>query len=419
MLRRITLLATGVAALAVVLFAIPLGVIAGRGYVNDERLELQRQAVSAAAAVRGELGRPAPDVAPARTDLGVYDNRGRLRNGTGPAIGGADVRAALSGRESTSLRDDRVQVAAPVSDGDQVTGAVLLSRSLSSAHARANRAWLVLAAIGLLALALAALAARVLARRLTAPVNRLTATAKLIGDGDLTARAQRSGVPELDVLVGTLNAGTERVETLVARERRLSGEVSHQLRTPVAGLRLQLEAAQGTADPMTRAAVDRALLTLDRFDVTIREVIALARDLPGERALDLDALISGAEQRWHGVLAATSRPLRVVRERDLPARVAIAPAAAGQIIDVLVDNARAHGRGAVTIGIRRSRTAVAVDVTDDGPRLDTEPHELFGRRADGHGIGLAFARRLAQAEGARLLLSSREPPTFTLLIPVG
>jgi signal transduction histidine kinase len=96
------------------------------------------------------------------------------------------------------------------------------------------------------------------------------------------------------------------------------------------------------------------------------------------------------------------------------------PAAVRQILAVLVDNAATHGRGNVRLTVRDAGDAIAVDVADEGPSLTVPSSQLFARRgasASGHGIGLALARRLAEAEGGRLRLSASQPPTFTLLIP--
>ncbi len=90
------------------------------------------------------------------------------------------------------------------------------------------------------------------------------------------------------------------------------------------------------------------------------------------------------------------------------------------MLSVLVDNAVAHGQGTVTVAVREAADALAVDVSDEGPGISAPESVLFARRqgsGDGHGIGLALARRLAEAEGGRLGLTSPTPPTFTFLMP--
>ena len=116
-------------------------------------------------------------------------------------------------------------------------------------------------------------------------------------------------------------------------------------------------------------------------------------------------------------MAADGRPLRVEVTRPLP-RATTSFAAATQILDVLLDNAYRHGRGVVTVTVRDADDALAIDVANEEPALISDPQELFRRTSgDGNGIGLALARRLAEAEGGRLVLAATHPVRFTLLVP--
>src|SRR5581483_6476241 len=194
----------------------------------------------------------------------------------------------------------------------------------------------------LTAVLISALAATLLARRLIRPVDRLTAVAGKIGAGDLTARAEPSGVAEIDSLANTLNDSVERIEAMIGRERALSGEVSHQLRTPLSGLRLDLEAAARSVPPnehQTATDLAKALAAVDRLETTINDVISLARDLPVAQRVELVPLLESASTRWRGVLAASSRPLRISVDPTSPRQLQISLAAATQILDVLIDNA--------------------------------------------------------------------------------
>lgn len=429
--RRIVLLSAGTALVAVLLLAIPLGVLAGGSYLRGERLELDRVAASVAARARGDATGAPQRVDGNEIQLSVYNSARRRLSGPGPASAGTLVLAALTGRQADSTTDNAISVAVPVFNRDQVVAAVLLSASLDSVHDRTAEAWLTLGAMCIAAALVSALGARVVAARLIRPVNRLTDVAERIGAGDVSARAEASGIAELDTLAGTLNDSVQRLQDKIDHERAFSAEVSHQLRTPLSGLRLELErlqrllveatagSEQADVSPTALAAAASALAQTDRLDATITDVISLARDLPpAARDVALVDVLAAAEQRWREPFAANGRSLRVHADPELPDRVAISAAAAGQILDVLLDNAIVHGRGTVTVSARSTFDAVAIEVSDGGPELTLEAHELFGKRNSPHrGIGLPFARKLADAEGARLVLASARPATFRLAVP--
>ena len=276
-----------------------------------------------------------------------------------------------------------------------------------------------MAGLAAVALAGATLLARRQSRRLADPLVRLAAAAQTLGDGDFTVQAPPAGIAEIDAAGAALTRTAERLGELVGRERAFSADASHQLRTPLTGLRLRLETAlDGGGD--LRPAVVGALETADRLERTIDELLALARDAPSARTpADLPALLAELGASWHGPLAAAGRSLRLSVAPGLPGTRASA-AATRQILEVLLANATRHGAGPVTVIAREADTAVAVDVTDEGagvrPARGAVPPPY--RRAAGHGIGLALARALAEAEGGRLVLTRAAPaPVFTLLLP--
>ena len=88
---------------------------------------------------------------------------------------------------------------------------------------------------------------------------------------------------------------------------------------------------------------------------------------------------------------------------------------------MLIENSRVHGAGVVTVAARRAGPGVVVVVSDEGPGIDGDAAAIFRRRsptASGHGIGLALARSLAEAHGARLELTRARPAAvFTVALP--
>lgn len=432
---RINRLAVAVAAVAVVLFAVPLAVIAFAYLLSDERSELERAAEGAAisASAQLETGRPVTTLADEghqdpSAQLGLYDGAGRRILGVGPALADPIVRAAAANGVdeapiSGSVSDDLV-VAAAVAGSDS-PGAVPLTVRAATTDVEVYRP-LAVVGTGMLALAVlavitAAVLSRRLARHLTRPLEELAAASRRLGNGDFTARGPLVGLPEIDAVTRALAETADRIDLALARERAFSADASHQLRTPLAGLRFGLEAALETPEADAVPAIRAAIRAADRLQTTVEDLLDLARDTHrgGER-LDLDQLLTDTEETWRGPLAVAGRRLTLRRAADAPATSA-STGAVRQILTVLLDNALAHGGGEITLIARDATGALALDVTDEGPGVARQ-EQLFIRRATGatgRGIGLALARNLAEAEGGRLLLTHPAPTTFSLFLPAG
>ncbi len=411
------------AALAIGLFGVPLAVAVVVLFRADERGELDRVADTTAVRVAPDLaaGRVPTRLPPVQKDMrvAVYGLPGRRLLGAGPDAADGPVQQAVGGATAGGSDAGDFVVATPVTADNRVVGVVRAASPQSRVWLQAGLTWLAMAGLAAAAVAAAALLARRQSRRLADPLERLAAAAQTLGDGDFTVRLAPAGIPEIDAAGGALTKTAERLGDLVGRERAFSADASHQLRTPLTGLRLRLETAlDGDAD--LRGAVEGALTTADRLERTIDELLALARDAPHARTpADLPAVLAELESSWTGPLTAAGRSLDITLEPDLPGTRASA-AAVRHILDVLLANARGHGAGTVSVVVRAADTAIAVDVADQGPGV-AEPEQLFRRRTShgaGHGIGLALARALAEAEGGRLLLSRAGPgPVFTLLLP--
>jgi signal transduction histidine kinase len=410
----------GVTAAALLLFAIPLAVQIQRTYRDEALLRLQRDAVAATRGIDVSNSSDPVELPRSGDVVAVYDKSGRRIAGSGPARAEPYVQRSLArGSPTVSPGSGDLAVAVPLLSGERIVGAVRSERGDAAVRRRTIQAWLVLASTAAVVLALAALAAQLLGRRLTIPLERLGAAARRLGDGDFSAHGPRTGVSEIDAVSAALDSTAARLDDLVSRERSFSADASHQLRTPLAALRIELEAMElknGHSPPLSAA-----LTQVDRLQSTIDTLLAVARDTPrSDRRSNLSTLISDLVERWHGALAEHGRPLRV-RSAD---RDAIANASSGvvdQILDVLLDNACRHGQGAVEVSVRIRDSLIAVEVSDEGPGFAGDIELAFARRAAtsvDHGIGLALARSLAEAEGGRLDVSNSGPgPTITLLIP--
>jgi len=425
MRSRILFAIVALTTLAVAVFGVALALSLRRQYRQEAVLRLEREATRAAVDVRAdsagragtvELPRPAQG-----TELGLYAADGHLASGLGPPVSDAAVRSALLGRVSQTGEADGPVIAVPVFGAEGVTGALRAGRPESDIEGRVHRAWLAMLGLGGGAILLSAVIASGVSRRISRPVSALAGAATRLGQGDFSVRVGRSDVKELDALGHALDATAERLGQLVQRERAFSADASHQLRTPIAALRLRLESAQ--MDP--RANLERvnheALGDLDRLERTVGDLLALARDKPLDRdQLAIPALFEEIGASYHGLLAARGRPLRVDLRPPL-AQVRASTAAVRQVLHVLLGNALDHGAGAVTLRCRTAPGGMAMEVEDEGDGVVAEPESIFRRRSGGEagrGIGLALARSLAEAEGGRLHLVRAAPhPLFALVLP--
>jgi signal transduction histidine kinase len=422
---RIIGLAVSVSVLAILLFGVPLAVAVLQYALQVERSELERTANAVSITVAADVfdEKPIANIdAPRWVRVTVYDSDGDRLGGAGPPGNTPEVAEALAGRVGTGTEGGNLVVAAPVTHEDDVTGAVRAVVPRSAALQTVALVWGAMAALAALAVAAAWLVGRRQARRLARPLEELAVAARRLGEGDFSVRTRQGGIPEIDSVGSALNSTAGRLDDLLARERAFSADASHQLRTPLAGLRLRLEAALESPHQDLEPAIAASLVDADRLESTIDELLALARDRRADGAagtVDLRELLGEMSQEWRGRLALQGRGLEVTVEPGTPD-----PRASGgavrQILSVLVDNATTHGAGTVAVTVREATDAVAVDVSDEGAGVPESESALFARPADqrgGHGIGLALARRLAEAEHGRLELTRRTPPTFTLLLP--
>ncbi|WP_410645215.1 sensor histidine kinase [Amycolatopsis sp. lyj-346] len=424
MRRRITSLTVLAALVATLLFALPLGIAVWQYYHDDVKGDLERAADATALAVSEDLNAGRRPTVPsfdgpddeAEGEVGIYAPDGRLLAGHGPAVGGPVEQQAARAQEDVVIGREggEIALAVPVVSGPRLTGVVRAALPLSQLRLRIVLTWLGMAGLAVVTTGVSWLLARRFTIRLVRPLEQLATAAERLGDGDFTARSPRAGIAEIDRVGEALGATATRIGETLERERAFSAEASHQLRTPLTGLRLQLEAALETpaADPY--AAIRAGIASADRLERTIEDLLSLGRERRAPRAeLDLDALLDEVRQAGEALLAPHGRGLRIMRQDPPPARVAAA--AVRQVLGVLLDNAATHGRGTVTVLARDAGDALAIDVADEGPDLgETDP---FATTPSGHGIGLRLARGLAEAEGGRLRLSRPDPPTFTLLLP--
>jgi signal transduction histidine kinase len=272
-----------------------------------------------------------------------------------------------------------------------------------------------------------------LVRRVLAPVQALTAGARALAAGRLDARVPAVRRDELGELARSFNAMAEALERNEEVRRDLVSDVAHELRTPLAGARAAIEAAQDglvPADAAFLASLQEdvgalARLVDDLQQLSLAQAGAL-RLVPTRVALAevvgrvVDAVRPDAARRSLTLRANVPAGLLARADTD---RVQ-------QIVRNLVTNALAHARTAILLSAADADGAVALSVADDGEGVPSEAAaRVFDRffRADasrsratgGTGLGLAIARQLAGLMGGTLELQNRPGTgaTFVLTLP--
>lgn len=427
--------------LAIVALIVPLG-LSLRDRVDAEvRLQARSQAEVVAARAAPLMSPPrsarlallARDAAlDVRGRVLIVDSAGRvLADSAGTESVGAayrnrpEIAGALAGevtqetRSSQTLGESILATAVPVpSGGTRPAGAVRVTQSVASVNRAIRRTWLGLAAIALLVLGLGLVAGAVIARRIARPIVKLDEAAERVAGGDLSARAAVEGTTEQQALARTFNAMAARLELLLAAQREFVADASHQLRTPLSGLRLRLEEAREQATGDTQAEdLDAALGEVDRLALIVAELLELSRAGEDSRApatTSLAAAVARVGERFGAPAASAGCELRCDPGDEPAPLVACHESDLDRILDVLIENAIAYAPGAP---IEVSAKEWEIVVRDHGPGpADGEQEAAFERfrrgaaarsaGVPGTGLGLPIARELARRWGGDVTLES-------------
>lgn len=388
--------------------------------LGDDRAGLAQLAGVSASSVRGRVvivdgrGRVLADSAGAATRGRDYGDR--------PEIATAlDGRSAQETRHSDTLDAELLATAVPIVDGGRPAGAVRVTQSVDAVGRAVRRSVTGLVLLGAVVLALGLAVGWVIARRIARPLDRLDATARQIADGDLERRAPVEGTSEQRSLARSFNAMTGRLARALQAQRQFVADASHQLRTPLTGLRLRLEEARAESrDPAAREEIDHGIAEVDRLSAMVEELLVLSRAgesgaLAEAETVDLGAAAAAARRRWEGPARDGGIDLAVRHSNGaLPARCS--PAALERAVDSLVENAIRYSPAGsaveIVAGDRR------VEVLDRGPGLAAGEEEVVlrrfhrgtaGRRGpSGTGLGLAIAQELAGTWGGELRIANRD-----------
>lgn len=450
MTRRLVATYLILATVVLVALVVPLGIVNQRSQRDDLERRVERDAVALAAfsedllqegALPGDatLEAIARDYA-AATDARVVivDAQGRLVADSssdrplGRDFGNRpEIAAALQGnvavgtRRSQTLGRGILYVAVPVASGGEVHGAVRVTVPTSRVDRSIVRYWLVLALTALIVLAAVAIAGRVLARWVTRPLDRLGAAARAAGEGDLTARADvHEGPPEVQRLAQDFDHMVERLEHLVSTQQEFVADASHQLRSPLTGLRLRLENMAGTE--VSPEEAETAIGEVDRLSRLIDGLLALARadapDAEPPAPVDLAAALAERAQAWEPVAA--DRGVAIAVDAGGAPWARAVPGALEQVLDNLLANAveASPSGGRITLSARTEGSEAVVEVADQGPGMSEERRRrAFDRFATwsgdgGTGLGLAIVKRLVEEDGGSVALAPVEPSGLRAIV---
>jgi Signal transduction histidine kinase len=235
--------------------------------------------------------------------------------------------------------------------------------------------------------------------------------------GDLSARVGHiGGAQEIRGLGDSFDEMADRVERTVKSQRQFVANASHQLRTPLTGMKLRLEAAAAdTKDPEVRREILAADQEVDRLADTVDRMLMIAKEVEEGHAspVDLRDTADRAAVRWLDRAAQAGTSVVVTGERG----GALAdPLDLDQVVDNLIDNALAYGVGPIEIQTTHRDGLVSLCVRDHGTGIPVKDRERVADRfyrgeAAGHtgsGLGLAIAKELAERWGGQLVISNDE-----------
>ena len=447
MRRRLLLSYLSITIFVLLVLEIPLGIAYARS--ERDRLSSGLQHDALALSIQAEESIEAGDTQVLHALATRYQDRfgGRVvivsKNGSlladsDPTPSGSDAprnfssrpefRDALRGKEvhgtrhSDTLGQTLLYFAVPIVNNQQPLGALRVTLPTSFVDARIRRSWLVLAGVGLVILVLVFLVSLRLARQVTKPVEELANAASQLGHGALDTRAPvPRGPPELQNLAESFNQTAARLEDLVMSQQAFVADASHQLRTPLAALRLRLENLERDLEDQGQANEDVAgsLAEAARLSRLVDGLLELARAERGVTAaepVELAEVIDGRVDAWSAL--AGERGVELVTSVD-SLWVASGPGRLEQILDNVLANAiEVSPRGSrIQVTAAPNNGAVELRVDDEGPGMSAESRarafDRFWRpvgaeRTGGAGLGLAIVHSLVAADGGEVTLQASE-----------
>jgi signal transduction histidine kinase len=442
MARRIA--ATVVALIAVLLgvVAVPLGLITAAHDSHSFQDEAVNSGTTLASVAEEKLSDRVSGPALSR-DIGrlrqegdqvsVFDKAGRWLAGTTvrPAIPPGGIGRTLDRLTPvTRQAGGRLLVLAPVltDEGGSTVGAVALSRPTGPLQHRITVLWVLLGAVSAAGLLAAAVLATALARWVSRPLSVLEAAAQRLGNGALDTRSPVGpGPSEVRRLASNFNTMAGRLEALVVGHQAMMADVSHQLRTPLAALRLRLDVLAQDCDEPVAVELAGAQEEIARLSRLVDGLLAVARAeqvVTEPVQVPVDAVIRDRTAAWRP--AAEERNVALSAITADPVQARMGEGQLEQILDNLLANAldAAPAGGNVWVSATATGSSAQIVIADDGPGMSEQQQRTAFRRFSsatpgGTGLGLAIVHRLVTSNGGSAELSDTPGGglTITLQLP--
>lgn len=404
MRRRLVIQALAITSLVVVSFTLPLLFLVRRQAQERGQVEAERQAQTTAGLVGlAAAGSDSLDRASLMNTLGNLPEGVGIVMPDGSEIGdlpdGGEVLATVRlGTPAAGFDLGSWQVGIPVATRHGLI-AVFATAPKSELTRGVVPAWLALILLGLLIVAAAVALALRMGRDLVRPVDELADVAVRLGQGDLDARAQVADPPELASVGRALNQLSGRLREMIRSERESLADLSHQLRTPLAGLKLAAERLPDRDGSITEA-VDRMQLAVDSL---IKEVRAEA---PASREADVRSVMVKRVTFWRLLAEEQGRAVSIV-DSNYPLQVALPEDVVGSMADTLIENVLTHTSPGVDFRVvwTGDGNLATIRVEDAGagfsPGFDPTTRGVSGRGSTG--LGLDIARKTAEGAGGALV----------------
>lgn len=439
MARRIALIVIALVAVLLGVVAVPLGLLTASQNRHDFHDDTLAASATVSSVAEEFLGDGTTGTALAKSIAGlkrrgdlvaVYDAAGRRVAGVQSVPG---ITPALISRARTDPatriypNGERLAVLMPVTNDSRTVrlGTVVLSRSTEPLDHRLAilRAWLVLvSAAGLLA---AAFIATALARWVGRPLGALEAAAQHLGAGEFEARASaRAGPQEVRRLAANFNRMAARLEALVSGHHAMMADVSHQLRTPLAALRLRLDVLAQEMPAQVAEELAGAQEEVARLSRMVDGLLAVARAenvTADPVAVPVEAVIRDRSAAWKPAAEEKSVDLSASAAEPLTARMG--EGHLEQILDNLLANAleAVPAGGQIRLSAAPAGTRIRVVVADNGPGMSPQQQRAAFRRyvsdtPGGTGLGLAIVHRIVTSDGGTAELSDTSGGGLTVTL---